>query len=64
MNDEPADALWAFIQEHQFCGERDGGVEADRVCMTCARDAVTTGTRIGTYQRLAAAPSWRVVAFG
>jgi hypothetical protein len=29
------DALWAFYQEHQYCGELDGGVESDRVSMTC-----------------------------
>ena len=29
------DALWAFYQEHQYCGELDGGVEGDRVWMTC-----------------------------
>jgi hypothetical protein len=28
------DALYAF-QEHRRCGELDGGVEADRVWMTC-----------------------------
>jgi hypothetical protein len=27
------DAVWAFFQEH--CGELDGGVEGDRVWMTC-----------------------------
>jgi hypothetical protein len=29
------DALNAFFQEHQHCGELDSGVEADRVWMTC-----------------------------
>ena len=29
------DALQAFFQEHQYCGELDGGVEGDRVWMTC-----------------------------
>jgi hypothetical protein len=24
------DALQAFFQEHQYCGELDGGVEGDR----------------------------------
>ena len=28
-------ALYAFFQEHQYCGELDGGVEGDRVWMTC-----------------------------
>ena len=28
------DALWAFFQEHQYCGELDGGVDGDRVWMT------------------------------
>jgi len=25
------DALQAFYQEHQYCGDLDGGVEGDRV---------------------------------
>jgi hypothetical protein len=29
------DALYAFFQEHRRCGELDGGVEGDRVWMTC-----------------------------
>jgi len=29
------DALQAFFQEHQYCGELDGGGEGDRVGMTC-----------------------------
>jgi hypothetical protein len=29
------DALWAFYEEHEYCGELDGGVEGDRVRMTC-----------------------------
>jgi hypothetical protein len=29
------DALQAFFQEHQYCGDLDGGVEGDRVWMTC-----------------------------
>ena len=29
------DALQAFFQEHQYCGELEGGVEGDRVWMTC-----------------------------
>jgi len=28
-------ALEAFILEHEYCGELDGGVEGDRVWMTC-----------------------------
>ena len=32
------DAL--FFQEHQYCGELDGGVEGDRVWMTCTCGAV------------------------
>ena len=28
-------ALSAFFQEHQYCGELDGGVDGDRVWMTC-----------------------------
>jgi hypothetical protein len=34
------DALWAFCQEHEYCGELDGGVEGDRVWMTCTCGAV------------------------
>ena len=33
-------ALEAFILEHGYCGELDGGVEGDRVWMTCTCDAV------------------------
>ena len=33
-------ALYAFFQEHQYCGELDGGVEDDRVWMTCTCGAV------------------------
>jgi hypothetical protein len=28
------DALQAFFQEHQYCGEIDGGVDGGRVWMT------------------------------
>jgi hypothetical protein len=34
------DALWAFYQEHEYCGELDGGVEGNRVWMTCTCGAV------------------------
>jgi hypothetical protein len=34
------DALWAFFQEHQYCGDLDGGVEGDRVWTTCTCGAV------------------------
>jgi hypothetical protein len=34
------DALQAFFQEHQYCGELDGGVVGDRVWMTCTCGAV------------------------
>ena len=36
------DALWAFYQEHEYCGDLDGGVEGDRVWMTCTCGAVIT----------------------
>jgi hypothetical protein len=36
------DALQAFYQEHRRCGDLDGGVEGDRVWMTC-----TCGAAIG-----------------
>jgi hypothetical protein len=29
------DALWAFYQEYEYCGDFDGGVEGDRVWMAC-----------------------------
>jgi hypothetical protein len=28
-------ALEAFVQEHEYCGELDSGVENDRVWLTC-----------------------------
>ena len=34
------DALWACFQEHQYCGDLDGGVEGARVWMTCSCGAV------------------------
>jgi len=34
------DALYAFFREHQYCGDLDGGVEGDRVWMTCTCGAV------------------------
>ena len=34
------DALEAFILEHEYCGELDGGVEGDRVWMTCTCGAM------------------------
>jgi hypothetical protein len=33
------DALWAFYQEHEYCGDLDGGVGGDRVWMTCSHGA-------------------------
>jgi hypothetical protein len=39
------DALQAFFQEHQYCGELDGGVEGDRVWMTCTCGVVLVGPR-------------------
>ncbi len=32
---EPLAALDAFLQEHRRCGVLDGGVEGERVWMTC-----------------------------
>ena len=34
------DTLYAFFQEQQYCGDLDGGVEGDRVWMTCTCGAV------------------------
>jgi hypothetical protein len=34
------DALYAFFQEHRYCGDLDGGVEGDRVWMTCTCGSV------------------------
>jgi len=33
-------ALWAFFQEHQHCGDLDGGVEGDGLWMMCSGGAV------------------------
>jgi hypothetical protein len=32
-------ALYAFFQEHQYCGDLDGGVEGKRVWMACTSGA-------------------------
>jgi hypothetical protein len=34
------DALYAFYQEHEHCGELDSAVEDDRVWMSCTCGAV------------------------
>ena len=34
------DALYAFFQEPQYYGDLDGGVESDRVSITCTCGAV------------------------
>jgi len=34
------DALQAFFQEHEYCGDLDTGVEGERVGMTCTCGAV------------------------
>jgi hypothetical protein len=39
-------ALSAFFQEHQYCGELDGGVEGDCVWMTCTCGAAFDRTLI------------------
>jgi hypothetical protein len=36
----PLPLAQAFFQEHRRCGELDGGVEGDRVSMTCRCGAV------------------------
>ena len=36
-------ALQAFFQEHQYCGDLDGGVDGDRVWMTCTCGPVING---------------------
>ena len=36
--------LEAFIREHEYCGELDTGVDADRVWMTCTCGAVISRT--------------------
>ncbi len=33
-----------FIREHEYCGELDTGVDADRVWMTCTCGAVISRT--------------------
>jgi hypothetical protein len=40
--------LYAFFQEHRRCGDLDGGIEGDRVWMTC-----TCGAMIVRMLRLA-----------
>jgi hypothetical protein len=40
MTTSLGDVLEAFILEHEYCGELDGGVEGNRVWMTCRCGAV------------------------
>jgi len=40
MTTSLGDAREAFIFEHEYCGELEGAVEADRVWMTCTCGAV------------------------
>jgi hypothetical protein len=40
MTTSLGDALEAFILEHEYCGELDAAVEADRVWMTCTCGAM------------------------
>ena len=35
MTTSLGDGLETFILAHEYCGELDGGVESDRVWMTC-----------------------------
>jgi hypothetical protein len=56
---DSCDALQAFFQEQQYCGELDGGVEGDRVWMTC-----TCGAAINRLADVTAAILVPVVAFG
>ena len=34
------EALWVFYREHEYSNELDGGVEGDRVWMTCTCGAM------------------------
>ena len=34
------DALWAFYQQHEYCGELDTGLDGNRGWMTCTCAAV------------------------
>jgi hypothetical protein len=34
------DALYAFFQEHECCGDLDSGLDGDHGWMTCTRGAV------------------------
>ena len=43
--------LYAFLQEQRCPARRDGGVEGDRVWMTCACGAVINRSQIGTNHR-------------
>src|SRR5438128_9258724 len=36
--------LYAFYLAHRRCGDLDGGVEGERVWMTCTCGAIITGT--------------------
>jgi hypothetical protein len=44
-------ALEAFILEHEFCGELDGGVEGDCVWMSVRAGQRSTETRTVSYRR-------------
>jgi len=35
------DALYAFYQEHERCGDLDSGLEGDRVWMACSACGAT-----------------------
>jgi len=38
--DQRGVTLFDALQEHQYCGDLDGGVDGDRVWMTCTGGAV------------------------
>jgi hypothetical protein len=59
------DALEAFILNHEYCGELDAAVEADRVWMTCTCGAgIVRDADRATDSRGRAPSLVRVVAFG
>jgi hypothetical protein len=49
--------LEAFLQEHRRCGDMDGGVEGDRVWMTCECGAVLTRQVLGSDEDCSQQPS-------
>ena len=43
----PFDALWAFYEEHEYCGALDTGIEGNRVWMIYVRGGHQPGRGSG-----------------